>query len=44
MDGWILIYLDPLLAEEICCCVQDISCMGRVVVRVTGVVVRFNHL
>lgn len=41
---YLLIYLDPLLAEKICCCMQDISSMGRVVVGVTGVVVGFNHL
>lgn len=37
-------YLHPLLAEEICCCVQDISCVTGVVVRVTGVVIGLNHL
>lgn len=41
---YLSIYLDPLLAEEIRRCVQDISCMRRVVVRVTGVVVSFNYL
>lgn len=37
-------YLDPLLAEEIRCCMQNIGCMTGVVVRVTGVVVGLNHL
>lgn len=43
-DVFKTIYLDPLLAEEICCCMQNIGCMTRVVVRVTGVVVGLNHL
>lgn len=37
-------YFDPLLAEEICCCVQDVSSMGGIVVRVAGVVIGFNYL
>lgn len=39
-----LFYLDPLLAEKIGSCMQDISSMGRVVVGVAGVVVGLNDL
>lgn len=37
-------YLDPLLAQEVRCGVQDVGCVGGVVVGVAGVVVSFDHL
>lgn len=37
-------YLDPLLAEEVRGGVQDVGCVGGVMVGVAGVVVSFYHL